>query len=218
MSTKTAKLRAYHGDPAIKAKYLARVRAHAAADEIVQGITWGDGKGCAVGCTLHDYRHESYETELGVPIILARLEDRFFEGMKPADAQPWPARFLEAIPVGADLSMVWPKFAHWMLVDEKDGVIRFAKTDRTRDAILNVGALFARLIAGDSVSQKDWRADADAAAAAWRADAAAWRADAAAAWRAADAADAARHKTYKRMAEKLAELMADAPVDSAVLA
>jgi hypothetical protein len=41
-------LRAFHGDPAIKATYLARVHAHAAADEIVQGKYWEGGKGCAV--------------------------------------------------------------------------------------------------------------------------------------------------------------------------
>ncbi len=38
---------AFHGDPAIKEKYLTRVREHAAADQIVQGIYWENGMGCA---------------------------------------------------------------------------------------------------------------------------------------------------------------------------
>ena len=53
----TKQLLAYHGDPAIKAKYLARVRAHRKADELVQGTGWrtdgpyGEVRGCVVGCT-----------------------------------------------------------------------------------------------------------------------------------------------------------------------
>lgn len=73
-------LLAFHGDKAIKAKYLARVKAHAEADEIIHGTYWEKGKGCAVGCTIHSEKHSAYETELGMPIILARLEDRIFEG------------------------------------------------------------------------------------------------------------------------------------------
>jgi len=42
---------AFHGKPEIKEQYLARVRAHAAADEIIHGKYWEGGKGCAIGCT-----------------------------------------------------------------------------------------------------------------------------------------------------------------------
>ena len=51
-------LRAYHNDPATKRRYLARVRAHRLADELVQGTgfeTNGQTRGCAVGCTLNAY-------------------------------------------------------------------------------------------------------------------------------------------------------------------
>lgn len=40
-------LLSYHGDKAVKAKYLRRVRAHEKADEIVKGTYWQNGKGCA---------------------------------------------------------------------------------------------------------------------------------------------------------------------------
>ena len=64
---------AYHNDPKIKNKYLARVRAHAKADRLVRGIGWDGQKGCAVGCTLENYQHAAYDTELGIPQEIARL-------------------------------------------------------------------------------------------------------------------------------------------------
>ena len=56
-------MRAFHGDPKVKTKYLKRVRAHRAADQIIHGTYWEDGKGCAVGCTIHSSDHAAYETE-----------------------------------------------------------------------------------------------------------------------------------------------------------
>ena len=104
-------LRAYHGDPAIKAKYLSRVRAHAAADALTQGVGWEGGKGCAIGCTLEAYDHSRYPIELGMPEWLARLEDAIFEGLPHAEAMTWPESFLEAIHPGADLESVRHKLA-----------------------------------------------------------------------------------------------------------
>ena len=74
-----ANLIAFHGDPSIKAKYLARIAAHRAADQLVRGATGQNGKGCAVWCTLDKYEHAAYETELGIPRSLARIEDGLFE-------------------------------------------------------------------------------------------------------------------------------------------
>ena len=85
---------AYHGDPKVKEKYLARVRAHAAADEIIHGIYWTGSKGCAVGCTIHSDNHAAYETELGIPRIIARLEDGIFEGLSNGRSKLWPEQFL----------------------------------------------------------------------------------------------------------------------------
>jgi hypothetical protein len=68
----------FHSDPSIKSNYLARVAGHADADEIVKGRYWENGKGCAVGCTIHGETHESFERELGIPQMLAWLEDVIF--------------------------------------------------------------------------------------------------------------------------------------------
>jgi hypothetical protein len=119
---------AYHSDPKIKAKYLRRVRAHRAADQLIQGTGWDDvlNRGCAVGCTLRSYDHSRYPIELGIPEEIAHLEDRLFELQPKPMAQEWPERFMRAIAPGADLSRVWSEWAIWMLVDESHGVIRRA--------------------------------------------------------------------------------------------
>lgn len=112
---------AFHNDPAIKARYLARVRAHAAADEIIHGHYWENGKGCAVGCTVHSSAHDSYETKLGIPHMLALLEDQLFEGMENGESKEFPSRFLASIQPGADLSRVGWFFLHWLLTEELVG-------------------------------------------------------------------------------------------------
>lgn len=99
-------MQAFHGKQELKDFYLARVRAHAAADALIQGTGWAGGKGCAVGCTLEAYDHSRYPVELGLPEWLAHLEDRIFEGLPNAEAMTWPDRFLEAIRPGADLEKV----------------------------------------------------------------------------------------------------------------
>ncbi|MGN6122979.1 MAG: hypothetical protein ACTHOJ_08470, partial [Sphingomonas oligoaromativorans] len=108
---------AFHGLEVLKAEKLAQLRAHEVADEIVKGRYWEGGKGCAVGCTVHSSSHAAYETEMGIPRMLARLEDRIFEGMSNAEAKRFPVRFIDAVPVGADLSRVGWQFLHWLIVD-----------------------------------------------------------------------------------------------------
>jgi hypothetical protein len=231
---------AFHGDPEIKREYLARVEAHRKADEIVSGVYWERGKGCAVGCTIHGNDHRAYERELGIPTVLARLEDRLFEVLYATGnvdlAKAWPERFLSAAKPGADLSLVWPKFAVWLLSDAAAGVIRFAKREATKAAIEGVSALYLRWAAGDKPATSEWEsarkiadaaadadaADAAAAAAYAAAAAAAYAAAAAAAYAAAaDAADAAayadasrnaRSKHYVLMADKLIEIIEASPV------
>ena len=190
-------MKAFHNDPKIKETYLARVRAHREADQIIQSYGyWNEGKGCAVGCTLHSDNHAAYETELGIPQVLARLEDGIFEGVSVERSKSWPEDFLAAIPVGADLSLVWPKFAIWLLTDPDHGVIRFSKTPQV---VEKVAILYSRLIAGDQPTHAEWSA-AYAAAAYAAADAAR-----AAARAAADAAHA-----RGAQATKLLQLLSEA--------
>jgi hypothetical protein len=198
-ATAAAPLLAFHGSEAIKEKYLARVCAHRAADEIRQGYGYwkpdaeGQFRGCAVGCTLHSSDHGAYERELGIPQLLARLEDRLFEGMPAEQALEWPAQFLNAITPGADLRLVWPKFMLWLLADATDGVIKSAKKEATKAAISGVAALFQRWLDGSMPPASEWESARRIAA-----DAAAY------------AAAYARRKHYGRMATKILELLREA--------
>ena len=231
---------AYHNDPAIKSKLLADLQAHADADRLVKGQYWENGKGCAVGCTLHSLgakgaaaNHAEYETRLGIPQMLARLEDTIFEGLPNADAMRWPVRFSAAITPGADLSRVGWLWLHWLLTDGLPRVNDVAVTaaikkcadvllpltrgqpvDRAADAAAYAAgaadaadaAARAAAYAAGAARAAYAAGAADAADAAARAAACAARAANAAAG-AADAADAA---AYRRMADKLVQLLEDA--------
>ena len=111
-------MKAYLDAPRIKSDILAILASHRAADEIVKGQYWENGKGCAVGCTVKSSNHMAYETMFGIPVELARLEDQIFEGLPNATSMLWPERFMSAINVGADLSLVGWKFQWWLLTDE----------------------------------------------------------------------------------------------------
>lgn len=77
---------AFHNDATIKDKLLASLTAHAVADHFMHGRYWEKGKGCAVGCTLESLGvaanrrgdHWLYESQLGIPYAVARLEDRIW--------------------------------------------------------------------------------------------------------------------------------------------
>lgn len=140
----------YHSDPAIKAKYLARVEGHAAADEIIKGQYWEAGKGCAVGCTVHGTSHSDFEHELGIPQMLAWLEDVIFEGLPNRVAKIWPERFLCAIEPGKDLSRVGWRFLHWLLTE---GGFGEPNHPTVRDAVRRCADVLAPLVRGQSVDK-----------------------------------------------------------------
>ncbi len=258
---------AFHGQQEIKNLYLSRVRAHAAADEIIKGCYWENGKGCAVGCTIHGDSHHAYEKELGIPVQIAYLEDTLFENLTNGDAKQFPEKFLSAIPVGANLSHIIPKFFVWLLLDPERGVIRFADP-RVEPAIRQVADYHQKILDGfwkdaESAARSAWSAAESAArsarsaarsarSTAWSARSAAWSAAESAAWSARSAArsawsaaesaaesaarsarsaawsarsaacsarsaarsawSAAESAQYKAMAEKLLQLLSEAPI------
>lgn len=232
---------AYHGDYKIKETYVLRMRWHLAADELLQRFGyWRNGKGCAVGCTIHASDPRRYETELGIPQNIARLEDGIFEGLSEEDYKRWPLEFLEAIKPGADLTGVADLFIHWVLMDEENGVLKYAKKAKSVAAIKAVGKLYARKIKGEKIKKSKWSAayaaasstafaaahtaadDADHAAAFTAAFAAAFGADDAAytaafaAYAASGDADPATYrKVRKKQAERLLRLLREAPLPAA---
>ena len=199
----TTTLRAYSHPKISRDAFLAELQAHQNADRILQGTYWskqddGQFRGCAVGCGIesiirrtgdklkHD-DHAAYETYLGVPHIMARLEDRIFEGLPTDVALKWPLRFASAIKSGADLSQVWNKFAPWMLREISLPSVR-GDLDQARAVIERVARGYETGWQNDTPREARLAADAADSDAAAYAAAAAAAADAAAAAAAADAA------------------------------
>jgi hypothetical protein len=152
-------MKAYHGSEEIKRKYVERMQAHIAADELVRGARWNDGKGCAIGCTLNKYNHKAYETELGLPEWLAILEDEIFENVSVEYSKDFPLRFLQAIPVGADAGGVGRSFSLFVV----KSVRPFALPDKgVLKAVDRVIELFERV---DEVSEGEWKSARRAASA-----------------------------------------------------
>src|SRR5712692_7450214 len=50
-----------------KSAIMKQLRKHAKADKIEKGYYWEDGKGCAIGCTIHSGDHAEYEPRFGIP-------------------------------------------------------------------------------------------------------------------------------------------------------
>ena len=178
-------LQAFHGQAAIKEKYVNRIRAHMAADTLIRGVGWEDGKGCAVGCTLETYDHSRYPVELGVPEWLARVEDKVFENMSIEKSRTWPLDFLSAIEPGADLERIKGLF---LIVILKSALETFdhIKFPQVKDVIGSSLALWQRsdintseyLSATEEVLKTAWPAaeagsEGSTRAAAWAAGAAA---------------------------------------------
>jgi len=150
---RTKKNQAYHGLETKKKKYIERMKAHIVADELIKGVGWANGKGCAVGCTLNKYNHSAYETELGLPEWLARTEDALFEGLPNKEAMRFPLRFLQAIQVGKDYTMLWHEWAIFIWKDI------LPKKHHSKE-VLNIVKLHQRVIKGYEVTQKEWDAAA----------------------------------------------------------
>lgn len=159
---------AYHGDPAVKAALLDRIADHEHHDAIAQQTYGSPREGgevtvwerCAVGCSVHDLAstpqrddgselHALYPRLLGIPIWLAYLEDRIFEGLEWPDAKDWPRRFAEAIPVGGSFEGLEDRLVAGRLRDLLEIAGSWSVADR---ALLIDGA--DALEAGD----RAWRA------------------------------------------------------------
>jgi len=160
------KLKAYHNDKSIKDKYVERVTWHFEQDNIIRGIGWNGGKGCAVGCTLEKYDHSQYPVELGIPEWLARVEDTLFEGMSKDKSRTWPIDFLKAINIGSDLEAIKAPFILFALKDtlETFDSVKYPDVKKAVEAPI---ALWDR----DDIGSADWQEAARSAA-----DAAAWAA------------------------------------------
>ena len=214
----------FHGKEKIKEKYLKRLKNHYDADEFVKGKYWEKGKGCAVGCTIHGSDHSRYETEIGIPEWVARVEDKIFEGLPDNIAKEWPLKFLKSIPVGVDLNKIKIQFLIFIVesvIDKFDHnkfhrikseikkVISKLKSNsfRNSDCVADANADVAAFAAYSACVS-----DGDAAAAAYpgyyaSAAATATEEAADADGHAGDSSKSKKQLTYKKFSEKLIELI-----------
>jgi len=201
-------MKAFHNDPLTKEEYTNRLKDHYAADEIIKGTYWENGKGCAVGCTVHSGKHLAFETELGISQVLAKLEDEIFEELPNKLAKEFPLQFLSAINVGADLSKVWNYFAIWLLTDAKYGILQHVENKKV---IQDIADAYLEDIT-TPVTVERWKELRDSAASAYSASAYSVAAYYSAAYAFADyATDAAYAATD-------ADYAADAATDAAYAA
>ena len=148
---------AFFGDAKLKNFYENRVLGHQKADEIVQGKYWENGKGCALGCTVHSDKHLDMAKKLNIPLPIVYLEERIFERLDNTKAKEFPLAFIQAIRTGADLSLVTAKMMLFILLE----VLQYVGEDeKSETATKSVIGLYERLIAGDSPAQSEWSAAA----------------------------------------------------------
>jgi hypothetical protein len=180
-----------------------RLERHYAADEIIKGVYWQEGKGCAVGCITES--NEPYSSpiwnDIGIGLFLPKLCDTIFEGLPDKLAKEFPIRFWTAIESakGKDLGLVHWKFLHWLLSDE---LRQYHDHEIVGESIVDVMNGIELLAIGKSWANAVAYAAANAAYAAARAAARAARASNAsnaayaAARAAARAANAAANAAY----------------------
>ena len=178
-----------------KDRVLTSLRQHREKDRIVQGTYWSKGRGCSVGCMLHDFfpgREDDlglFPEAFGIPEDLAHLNDIIFEGLPVEYALDWPLRFITAIPIGVDLSRVPDHFMLWLLSGTTGPL-----SDHVKDvAVKSVATLYRERLSGSEPSRVLWEAARSTAR-----DAFAARDSARdfAAWSATSGAEAARDAAF----------------------
>jgi hypothetical protein len=201
----------YRDDEDLKARLIANMTRHRDADRLQKGLYFGsdpdlDGiepKGCAVGCTVADFRaaergitlvelaaagmsscHSEWARVTGLPEWLAHLDDYLFENLPAAASREWPLRLLESVPVGVDLKVAREAWLRDLVFDAEHGALASAAAGLEAAGLAPEAARLRGL-----PPTTDWSAASDAA---WAASDAAWAASNAA-WAASNAAWAARN-------------------------
>lgn len=153
-------MQAYRNDPTVKERLLIQLRADYAKGRIRQGRYWvvEEECGCLVGCATREpsnngnETHAAYEWMYHIPRQLSRLFDGTFESLSLAEARQFTLAIHEAIPVGADLSLVVPQFICWVL----DRAIKACPESGAKQIAVTVRAMEERVLHGETISQGNW--------------------------------------------------------------
>lgn len=100
-------MKSFHNDSDVQHRHLDRLALHRQKNEIQVGDRWSDGKGTAIGCTVHCGDSSRYQRELGILPLLAEVEETLFLNVGGAQRAGLPERFLAAMPVGLSGEEQW---------------------------------------------------------------------------------------------------------------
>ena len=195
---------AFFGEPKLKATVLERLHEHRRLDQIVQQVYWEGGRGCHLGCLTHDNdnSHEATERMFGIPLRVAYWLEAVFEGLPTDKCAAWVTDSIDAIPVGADLSLAHHHLAVWLLGPEGPSAKGNAHPLVT-DAVAQVRDMHHALANGEVIDAAAWSA-------AWSAAGSAESAARSAAWSAARSA--AGSAAWESIAAKSLDIFRAAPV------
>jgi len=157
---------AFHGDPAVKAWALERLRRHIAAGSFVYFPAWEDGQANVIGAVMEADDTPGFAERLGYPVALADALPIFVNGFRPmTEAEGFAQAWLERTPVGADLTRIVSQLVLEFLANDELVALTERRPDveQGRRAIM---ALHRRAIDGDEPDRKTWKAARMAAVAA----------------------------------------------------
>src|SRR5437899_1195851 len=147
-------LTAWHNDPNLKTRIMIALHEDQNRDRYIRGnyasLMDGQWRGCHIGClvmastraTNHDATgqlvddiehemswHAKAEELYGIPRALAYLWDRVYEGIPGNEAPAFAVASVDAVPVGADLSLVTSHVMLDLLADPDRGVWKFTREE-----------------------------------------------------------------------------------------
>ncbi len=144
------RLRAFHGDQSRKDKYLSRVRDHIKNGQLIRNLAWNSkvkNAGSSTGCIFHCENTACGPIDIGYPEEVVLLHEDIMLGLPDnVDFHHFPIQFLDAAKTGSDLSLVWPKFAVWILREGGPCYI-----EEEQDYVVNVRCLFELFLSGRAI-------------------------------------------------------------------
>ena len=192
------KLQAFHNNSQLQQEFLDRAQGHYDADELIHGIYWEDGKGCAIGCMIHSSNHEDLESLYGIPEWLGRLVDVLFEGMENKYSKEFYLSFIKTVANPSFLGFdSWQHIYHQICLHNLEKECKNTDHPLVKQAISDIIALH-RI---EETDKEKW------AAAETAADFAARSAARSAAWSATAPESAPESAVYKSIADNLIELL-----------
>jgi len=89
-----------------------------------------------------------------IPGTITRLEERIFMRLSLKEQKKFRQKFNKEVLTNTDLSLVWPKFAVFILEDTKHGVLQYAQSDKLIEVITNVIELYQKIVNSGGMSLK----------------------------------------------------------------